>query len=646
MGARGRGAAEQAHGSEGKYISLGYHEQDDVATVLAYLKSTDTVSNICLWGRSMGAVTALMYTAKAEERRAEGEEGVMVPATLVLDSPFASLLKLIPEVVDSADGKGQYIKQIPKKVVGGLLGLGIPILRKAIKARAEFDISDLEPIAMAPKCSVPAIFIQGRNDTLVRPHHTQLLHEAYGSKVKRRIMIEGGHNTGRSSLCFEEISSFLFSSFFDDEERKTISGVDGRFPRLRVNLDDLGVPHFICRRLPYPLQKEEVITFDSLVSVAIDHASVQLQQPFTGVKIGEYKLGSTDDNYNILGYGVEAIGGESDQKLFYMRVAEQYTDSDIILLFITTRADEISDILKMRIDALLREKLANVDMASRIEQIVQKLVTRRIEEQVAQNKRKREKEEEKNTRRHAAHEGDTAGGSGEQPVFSFRLRRSTVKLFQAMIGGGSSSGSARNEENRGGATATSASGTDGVTTTTTTTATASVSDLTTTITATQSTSDEPTENSGDERKEKNSSAGAGDVNDEVHVDEGEVIATIEEVLCEIGLVSEKDRPHLHAVICDSVREVIKRELDNHRCTERERRERELEINKDHQHQQKAKDSTHEGARPKSSSSREKRAHKKQQQQHTEDQPTLAPSSVEEVVEVVAAGTNDEVSSSY
>jgi len=327
----------------------------------------------------------------------------------------------------------------------------------------------------------------------------------------------------------------------------------------------------------------------------------------------------------------------------------------------------------MRIDALLREKLANVvrglactfpmwiidivyacarqDMASRIEQIVQKLVTRRIEEQIAQNKRKREKEEEKNNRRHATHEGDTAGGSGDQPVFSFRLRRSTVKLFQAMIGGGSSSGSARNEENRGGgssikatAITTNASSTDGVTTTTTT-ATASVSDLTTPITATQSTSDEPTENSGDEQQ-KNSSAGAGDVNDEVHVDEGEVIATIEEVLCEIGLVSEKDRPHLHAVICDSVREVIKRELDNHGRTERERRERELEIHKDHQQQQKAKDSTQEGARPKSSGNREKPTHKKQQQ-HAEDQPTLAlPSSSsaeEEVIEVVAAGTNDGVS---
>lgn len=71
--------------------------------------------------------------------------------------------------------------------------------------------------------------------------------------------------------------------------------------------------------------------------VVVNNFAVSCKSHGTQVKIGEYKLGSTDDNYNILGYGVEAIGGESDQKLFYMRVAEQYTDSDIILLFITTR---------------------------------------------------------------------------------------------------------------------------------------------------------------------------------------------------------------------------------------------------------------------------------------------------------------------
>ena len=47
--------------SEGEYISLGYHERDDVDTVFKYLRERDTVSSIGIWGRSMGAVTALMY---------------------------------------------------------------------------------------------------------------------------------------------------------------------------------------------------------------------------------------------------------------------------------------------------------------------------------------------------------------------------------------------------------------------------------------------------------------------------------------------------------------------------------------------------------------------------------------------------------
>lgn len=62
-----------------------------------------------LWGRSMGAATAIMYTAKAEERRAKNDSDVVVPSALILDSPFASLVKLIPEVVDSVEVKGQYV---------------------------------------------------------------------------------------------------------------------------------------------------------------------------------------------------------------------------------------------------------------------------------------------------------------------------------------------------------------------------------------------------------------------------------------------------------------------------------------------------------------------------------------------------------
>ena len=50
--------------SEGEYISLGYYERDDVEVVFQYLRSLNTVSSIGLWGRSMGAVTSLMYVDK------------------------------------------------------------------------------------------------------------------------------------------------------------------------------------------------------------------------------------------------------------------------------------------------------------------------------------------------------------------------------------------------------------------------------------------------------------------------------------------------------------------------------------------------------------------------------------------------------
>ena len=48
--------------SDGKYVTLGYREQDDLALAIRHLRDTGTVSTIGLWGRSMGAVTALLYS--------------------------------------------------------------------------------------------------------------------------------------------------------------------------------------------------------------------------------------------------------------------------------------------------------------------------------------------------------------------------------------------------------------------------------------------------------------------------------------------------------------------------------------------------------------------------------------------------------
>ena len=73
--------------SDGEHISLGWWERDDVETIARYLRESGTVSHVCGWGRSMGAATCLMYSA-----RAKGENEL---AAIVTDSPFADLWQLV-----------------------------------------------------------------------------------------------------------------------------------------------------------------------------------------------------------------------------------------------------------------------------------------------------------------------------------------------------------------------------------------------------------------------------------------------------------------------------------------------------------------------------------------------------------------------
>jgi len=43
--------------SEGRFVSLGWFERDDLRVVVDHLRGSGTVSSIAVWGRSMGAVT-------------------------------------------------------------------------------------------------------------------------------------------------------------------------------------------------------------------------------------------------------------------------------------------------------------------------------------------------------------------------------------------------------------------------------------------------------------------------------------------------------------------------------------------------------------------------------------------------------------
>ncbi|OWM78516.1 hypothetical protein CDL15_Pgr016240 [Punica granatum] len=190
--------------SEGEYVSLGWFEKDDLKAAVEYLRADGNVSLIGLWGRSMGAVTSLMY----------GAEDPSI-AGMVLDSPFSDLMELMMELADTQSFR------LPKFTVK----LAIQYMRRAIQKKAKFDIAELNTIKVAKSCFVPALFGHATDDDFIRPHHSDRIFEAYMGD-KNIIKFEGDHNSPRPQFYFDSINIFFHNVLQppDDEGAGPIGG--------------------------------------------------------------------------------------------------------------------------------------------------------------------------------------------------------------------------------------------------------------------------------------------------------------------------------------------------------------------------------------------------------------------------------------
>lgn len=115
--------------SGGEYISLGYHEKDDVGVIIDFIENLPGVGNIGIWGRSMGAATTMLYAHKDPRVKA-----------ICVDSPFADFKKLAKELT-------LRYANIPNFILETILSF----IRSTIKKKNGMDINLLKPIEAAKK---------------------------------------------------------------------------------------------------------------------------------------------------------------------------------------------------------------------------------------------------------------------------------------------------------------------------------------------------------------------------------------------------------------------------------------------------------------------------------------------------------------
>ncbi|ERN12395.1 uncharacterized protein LOC18440613 isoform X1 [Amborella trichopoda] len=173
--------------SEGEHVTLGWNEKDDLKAVVNHLREDGNISCIGLWGRSMGAMTSLMY----------GAEDPSI-AGMVLDSPFSNLVDLMMELVDT------YKVRIPKFTVK----FAIQYMRKVVQRKAKFDIMVLNALQVAKHCFVPVLLGHASEDDFIRPHHSDLIYNAYAGD-KNIIKFEGDHNSPRPQFYHDSVTIFF-----------------------------------------------------------------------------------------------------------------------------------------------------------------------------------------------------------------------------------------------------------------------------------------------------------------------------------------------------------------------------------------------------------------------------------------------------
>jgi acetyl esterase/lipase len=130
--------------------------------VVEYLHLEHGINRVALWGRSMGAVSALLF-AQAPLY------ALIRPDALVLDSPFCSF----PRLVDDLIKKGAL--RIPRIAVKTVLSM----VRSSVKKRTGADVYKLEPIKGCSSAAMPALFVTADHDEMIPVEHGAALNDQW-----------------------------------------------------------------------------------------------------------------------------------------------------------------------------------------------------------------------------------------------------------------------------------------------------------------------------------------------------------------------------------------------------------------------------------------------------------------------------------
>jgi dipeptidyl aminopeptidase/acylaminoacyl peptidase len=180
----------RGHGeSEGKHISAGYCERNDVLGAIDYIKQRGVESRIGLLGFSMGAAASLMAAPESDEIDA-----------VVADSAYADIVSII---------ESEFAKRsnLPK--------FFIPIILFMTRNIYDIDFAAIKPEEAVKMMSAPVFIIHGGQDDMVPVQHAYRLKEASQNPDSKLWIVPEAQHANSYLVRPDEYKEQVIS-FFDE----------------------------------------------------------------------------------------------------------------------------------------------------------------------------------------------------------------------------------------------------------------------------------------------------------------------------------------------------------------------------------------------------------------------------------------------
>lgn len=178
--------------AQGNYVTLGWREQEDLAQLVDVLARDFSATQIAIWGRSMGAATALFYAQRSS----------VLLAAIVVDSPFSDVTVMIQDLAANR-------LMLPAFLVNIILGY----FSRIIVRKVGIDVLQLKPLEVCKECKVPALFVLGEADRLVLPFRVKQMFDIYGGKPKSLARSEGEHSSEREAEIIAQGLNLIENEF-------------------------------------------------------------------------------------------------------------------------------------------------------------------------------------------------------------------------------------------------------------------------------------------------------------------------------------------------------------------------------------------------------------------------------------------------